>query len=95
MGGETHLYRAEEREYEVHGPYLESEASTSRCEVRCGGIRLVGKGEFPKDRVRDAINSNQRRAVTELERCETNTMHQKGGLGRSRNVSSLTTCVKK
>lgn len=78
MSSETHLYRTEERRCEVHGPYLESEASTSRCEVRRGCVRLVGKGELPKDRVRNAINSNQSRAVTELARRETNTMHQRG-----------------
>ena len=42
MGSGAHLYRTEERRYEIHGPYLESEASLSRCEVRCSGIRLVG-----------------------------------------------------
>ena len=66
MGIGTHLYRTEERRCEFHGPYFESKAGTSRCEERAGSIRLVGKGELPKDRVRRAINSNQSRAVTKL-----------------------------
>lgn len=78
--GTTHLYRTEERRYEVHGAYLECEASTGRCDVRRSGVRFVSKREFPKDRVRHAINSNQSSAVTELVRCETNTMHERDWL---------------
>lgn len=80
VGSGTHLYQTKESRHDVYRPYLESEASTSRYEECRHGVHLVGKGEFPKDRVGDAIDLNQGSAVSELARSEMNSIHQIGRL---------------